>query len=323
MTNLYVDYIKENLKDDPLISVIVINFNGKKYIGEILDNCIRSIFNNSYRNFELLFIDNGSKDDSVEHIKKLFGGDKRLRIIELNKNYGTTGAKNFGVKLSKGELLYVLNTDIYLKKETLKKMSEVMKNNSDIGILSCKLVKPNGIVQSEGKSFYTNYSLLGTLYPTLFDGLYFKNIKKRGNLNIVDWITGGALMIRKNIFDILGPYDENYFMYSEEVDIAYKAKKIGYKVACINDYETLHFHKLTSKNFSKWQSDLVSRNQLLFLQKNFTGKRKAWGYGCYIIGIFNKILSSLINLDPNDLKRAISQARAFDYMKKPPIIPQG
>lgn len=315
--------IEELAYDNPLISILIVNFNGKKYLGEILDNCIKSIFNNDYENYEILFIDNGSIDDSVEHIKKLYGNDKRLRIIKLDKNCGTTGAKNIGVKLSKGELLYILNTDIYLRKETLKKMNEVMKNNPDVGILSCKLVRPNGQIQTEGESFYTNYSLLGTVLPSLNHRLYMQNIEKRNNLNIVDWISGGALMIRKHLFNKVGPYDENYFMYSEEVDLSYKVNKLGYKVACITDYETLHYHKLTSKNFSKWQSDLVSRNQLLFMTNNFTGKRLALGLGFYFIGIFNKLASSLIKLDKMELKRGLSKIHAFAYVKKPPIIPTG
>ena len=87
--------------------LLIINFNGRKYLGEILDDCIRSILDNDYKKFEVLFIDNCSKDDSIDHIKNLFGYDKRVKIVRLNKNYGTTGAKNIGIKLSKGDFIYI------------------------------------------------------------------------------------------------------------------------------------------------------------------------------------------------------------------------
>lgn len=314
--NVYLDDFKS-----PLISILVINFNGSKYLGDILDNCIKSIFDNDYENFELLFIDNGSRDDSVEHIRNLFSYDERLKIVELKNNYGTTGAKNRGIKISSGELIYILNTDIYLKKETLKIMSKIMEQNPDIGILSCKLVRPDGEIQSEGESFYIRHSILGIVYPTFYRKLYLNNIKKRGNLNLVDWISGGALMIRKNLFDKLGPYDENYFMYSEEVDIAYKVKRMGYKVACITDYETIHYHKLTAKHYSRWQSDLVCRNQLLFMLKNYRGQKLAMGLGYYILGIAHNFLVSLLKLDEVELKRGFSRIRAFSYAKTPPKGP--
>jgi len=314
---------KKNLKNNSeyLISIIIVNYNGRKYLGEILDDCIKSIIENDYENYEILFVDNGSKDDSIEHIKKNFSHEKRLKIIPLGDNYGTTGAKNRGIRLSKGELIYLLNTDIYLKKNTLKKMNKVMQDNKDIGILSCKLVGPDGKLQTQGESFYSNSSLLGVLYRSLYERVYLKNIKRRDNLNLVDWISGGALMIRSSLFEQIGEYDENYFMYSEEVELAYRVKKLGYKVACLSDYETIHYHKLTTRHYSRWQSDLVYRNMYLYMIKNFRGERLAFGLGCYILGIMHSFALSLIRLDEIELKNAYSKIRAFSYSKKPPKRP--
>ena len=82
------------ITDHPLISVVLLNYNGKKYLGNILDNCIISILNSDYSNLELLFVDNGSNDDSIRHVKKKFCIDSRVKIISLQKNYGTAKGKN-------------------------------------------------------------------------------------------------------------------------------------------------------------------------------------------------------------------------------------
>jgi len=310
------------IQDDPLISILVINFNGRKYIGQVLDDCIRSILESEYPKFEVLFLDNGSKDDSIEHINHMFGHDDRLKILDLGRNYGTAGAKNIGIEASKGELIYLLNTDIYLKKDNLRIMSDIMSKHSDIGILGCKLVSPSGELQTEGESFSNRLSLIGSIFPSLYKKTYMRRIKRRDNLNLVEWIVGGALMVRKNIAEYLDQYDEEYFMYSEEVDLAYKVRKLGYEIACINDHETIHYGKHTTKHFSGWQRDLEARNQLLFILKNFEKSELALSLSYLIVSIFFDFIISLVKFDELEYKKGLSKIRAFSYINKPPIVPQ-
>jgi len=305
------DTLIEN--DHPLISIIIINFNGLKYFGKILDDCISSILINEYSNIEIIFVDNGSSDSSREHIHNAFGYDERIRIVALDKNRGTVVAKKIGIRESKGDFVFLMNNDIILKKDTLTKMVEALKNNPDIGILGCKLVYPCGGIQSEGEPFDTAapVSLLHVISPSIWK----RRIKtlRRGDLNLVDWVYGAATMMRKNSLNL---YDEEYFMYNEEVDLAYKVKKIGYNVACLTACEAIHYRNATARHFSTWKRDLVARNELLFICKNFPPTQLAWSVVIFAISIIDGLLFSLLKLNKTQLLNNLSKIKAFFSVKK-------
>ncbi len=304
-----------------LVSIIVINFNGKKYLGNVLDDCISSILNNEYFNFEVLFIDNGSSDGSVEHIKHSFGHDDRIRIISLGKNHGTAKAKNEGIKASKGDIILLLNNDVILKKETLTEMVKVMKINPDIGILGCKLISPSGETQSEGESFSCFTSLLNIMYFSLWKRKNETKTNKLGNLNMVEWVIGAAIMVRRNMITKLSLYDEDYFMYCEEEDLAYRAQKAGYKVACLTTCEVIHYEDATARHFSAWQRDLRARNDLLFIFKNYSQSKLARALLLCILKIFYLWVYNFVTFDKFGLREVSSNFKAFRYIKqyvKPP-----
>jgi GT2 family glycosyltransferase len=315
--------LKNSIDKNPLVSIAVINYNGVKFLGEILDNCILSILNNDYDNFEVLFMDNGSSDNSIEYIQEKYGYDKRLKVVPLNQNLGTSGAKNVSIKISKGKYVFLLNTDIILPKYTLRKMVDVFENNPDIGILSGKLEYPDGETQSEGELFNIKESLMFALSPSLQLKVNRSNVTRQrvGNLTYVDYVIGAALMTRKDILNKLGSYDDAYFMYSEEVDLAYRVKKAGYKVACLNSLTVIHHENKTASNFSKWKLELLSRNHLLFIFKNYSSHQLAKALSTYFLRIFAHFFKSLILREKYEWETALSYLRAFDYIKKPARLP--
>ena len=177
---------------------------------QVLGHEVLCVLGSDFYNFELIIVDNGSSDGSVEHLKSRFGHDSRLKIIALEENLGTTGGKNIGIKSSKGKYVFVLNNDLYLKKQTLTKMIKIMEENEDIGILSCKLITPKGELQSEGEFFTYKHSLLKAVTPTLLEKVNKNKIIKNrvDGLNHVDWMVGAALMLKKDLIIKLNLYDE-------------------------------------------------------------------------------------------------------------------
>ena len=115
----------------PLVSLIVINYNGKSKLGSLLDKCLSSLLNTDYANFEILFVDNNSTDDSVEYVMKKFN-DPRIRIIRLEKNYGYAGAVNRALKHAKGEFIAVLNNDVIVNKDWLKHIITFLSSNCSV-----------------------------------------------------------------------------------------------------------------------------------------------------------------------------------------------
>lgn len=300
----------------PLVSIVVINFNGKKYLGNILDDCVSSILNSEYHSFEVLFVDNGSSDGSVEHIKGLFRSDDRIRIISLDRNYGTTKAKNEGIKASKGDMILILNNDVILKKETLTELVEVIKSDPAMGIIGPKLISPSGEIQSEGESFSELLSLLNVICPSLWERNNKIETKKLGDLNMVDWMIGAALMVRRDMIIKLNLYDTDYFMYAEETDLAYRAREAGYKVACLTTCEAIHYGNATARHFSAWKSDLLARNELLFIQKNYSKTKLARALLLFTLRIFRYLVHSSVTFNGFELKTALSRIKAFWYIKK-------
>jgi GT2 family glycosyltransferase len=198
-------------------------------------------------------------------------------------------------------------------------MIDVLEKNPNIGILSARLVTPKGELQTEGNFFSYKTSLLGAVYPSLLDKQQSKKISENrvGKLNIIDWMTGAALMLRKDIVISVKMYDEDYFMYSEEVDLAYRVKQSGYKVACMNDYEIIHFGNVTASHFNDWRRNLMARNILLYFFKNFHGQKLALSLFNFVLSTLMRFVISIIRLDELEWKIAISQIKAFQYVNEP------
>lgn len=308
---------------NPLVSIVIINYNGLKYLPNILIECLASILTNSYQNLEILFIDNGSTDNSINFIKNHFNNDRRIKIISLYKNYGTSKAKNIGIMRSKGELILFLNNDIILEKDTLKKMVYTMFNRPELGILGCKLILPSKAIQSEGELFPKFSTLnLSKKHPQVWRRKNIQNIKKGEYLNIVDWVIGAVVLIKKETLLLLKSYDEDYYMLFEELDFAYRAKKAGYEVACMTNSSAIHYYEMTAKHFSEWKRKLYARNALLFIYKNYSNILFIRAITIYFISIFIKFLWGLIILNKYYINNGILLIKAFRYIKEPVCSPE-
>src|SRR3989338_3853888 len=115
------------------LSVVVLNWNGKQY----LNNCLGSLSKQNYKDFEVILVDNGSTDGSVDYVRKNF---PKARVIENKKNLGFTIGNNIGIEKSKGRYVFILNNDTKLDKSCLKELVNVMDSNKKIGMVSAKML---------------------------------------------------------------------------------------------------------------------------------------------------------------------------------------
>ena len=115
----------------PLVSVIIVNYNGKM----LLKQCLPSLLQTDYPSYEIIVVDNGSSDGSIKFVKENF---PTVKVIQLNKNYGYTGAVNSGVKYAKGELLAILNNDITVERTWLKELVKVILEKPNAGSVAPK-----------------------------------------------------------------------------------------------------------------------------------------------------------------------------------------
>lgn len=198
-----------------LVSIVIVNHNGRRWI----KSCLESVYHQTYKNFEIIFIDNASTDDSINIIKKNY---PKIRIIENKTNTGYGRANNLGVTYAIGEIIFFLNNDTVLGEDTLEKLV-VYKRNNNLNILGPK------ILNYEGKEVHVGYKC--TIDYTGYIGSGHKTF----------FIDGCALMISKEDFLNLDGFDEKYFMYSEDIDLCWRAHLYGMKVDICNATSIKHF----------------------------------------------------------------------------------
>ena len=200
------------------VSIIIVNWNGK----EFLKSCLKSIFNQTYSNFEVIVVDNHSFDESVDFIKDNFPD---VKIIELDKNYGFAKAANIGIKKATGKYILILNNDIILQPDSLEKMVKFMNERKDVGIIQPKVVISSIEKLDNCGSFFTDF---GWPYHRC---LYRDPNIPEANVELpVCSAYGACMLIRREVFEKIGLFDEKYFMYGEELDLCCRAWLSGYKV---------------------------------------------------------------------------------------------
>lgn len=249
---------------DPSVSIIILNYNGYTNLGNKIIEYLDSVMQTDYPDFEVIFADNGSNDESIKIIQNNFRSSPELKIFRLDKNYGYAEGNNKSVKScrERSEYLAFLNNDIKVQPDWLKPMIEEMEKDPKIGILGGKILKvSDGSVDSAG-GFIDRY---GFSYIRK-NGSNENNIKKD-----VFFVFGSVMIIRRNIFETCKGFDENFFLQNEEIDLCWRVHLRGYKVVYISD--SISFHDSgasTSKVPSPVMSFHSSKNRLSMLIKNYS-----------------------------------------------------
>lgn len=224
-----------------VLSIIILSYNTK----DLILKCLSSIFSNYKKElkeglFEVIIVDNASTDGSIERIKNYELGIKPLKliIIKNGQNVGFAKGINIGAKEAKGKYLFFLNSDTELKNDKLKEMVVFLKEHAEVGILGAKMVNENG---SPEKSTGKFFNLLNTILM-LAGGERFGMLRFSPNKNeIVDWVSGGAMMIKSELFKKLSGFDEGFFMYVEDMDLCFRAKNLGFSTSFF--LKAVIFHK--------------------------------------------------------------------------------
>ena len=236
-------------------SIIIVNYNTKN----LLKNCLDSIFNNFNKDdFEVIVVDNNSNDKSIEMLKRY--GDI-IKVVENQKNFGFGKANNIGTKVAQGEYLFFLNSDTIIHSNILSKINSEFESDNSVGIVSPKLILNNGKQQEHAYGKFPN--LLNIIVAK------FKKQKFSNHKNFeVDWVSGAALIVRKNIFKEVKGFDNKFFMYFEDIDLCKKVKRLNYKIVVLNKVKILH---LGGKSIKKTgiRKRYYHHSQNYYFKKNF------------------------------------------------------
>lgn len=231
------------------------NWNAEQF----LPNCLKSIYSQNYKNFEVILVDNASTDNSVAIVKKRF---PTVRIIQNSKNLGYAKGNNIGMREATGNYILLLNTDTIVSEGAIGRMVKAFEIDKDLGIVGCRLVLPNGKLDHQGAAFFNPYNHLLEILR-----IKKEQIVKRDGLLYVDWVKGAALMAKKDVLKKIGLLDPEYFTYFEDMDLCKRAKDAGYRVGCVVDDEIQHIMMGSSKP-KKESTIIFRRNRMLYWLKN-------------------------------------------------------
>jgi len=233
-----------------MLSIIIINYNHRNYLKQCLKNIVEANIN---LDFEVIVIDNNSKDTSKKFLSELNIPSLKLKVILNNKNYGFAKANNQGIKLAQGKYVLILNPDVIVLKDSVEKLYQFLEENSEAAMVGPKLLNPNGTIQYSSCKFPCWYmpilrrTFLGKL-PFLKKelGKYLMSDWQHNETREVDWLLGAALMIRKEVLEKINYFDERFFLYFEDTDLARRIWKFGKKVYYFPEAQMYHFHQRLS-----------------------------------------------------------------------------
>ena len=234
------------------------NFNGE----HLLKECFDSIFSQTYKNFDVFMIDNNSSDNSLAFIKEDY---PNVKIISLKNNIGYGPADNLVIKkLLKKRYKYILtlNNDIKFSKDFIKKQIEIMKKDSQIGVLGPLIY--NYPKRGKKNSVYESYGMMD------FKVGAPKSIK---DINIsrtyeVDSLIGCSFLVRREVYEKIGFFDEEFFMYWDDYDFLQRVKKAGFKIKFVPKIKLYHFCGASSDNTSFPKKYYLTRNRFMLVKKH-------------------------------------------------------
>jgi GT2 family glycosyltransferase len=246
------------MEDKPLISVIVLNYNGKAY----LKKCLSTLHNQTYPNVEIILVDNGSSDGSVEFIREHY--THWIRLIVSPENIGFAAGNNLGIRASKGKYIATLNNDTEADPYWLEELIKGMKVDERIGMCASKiyLSKDPYIIDSVGHIIYRDGSNRGRGRLEEDKGQFSKEEE-------VFFPSACAALYSKKMLDEIGLFDESFFAYYEDADLGLRARLAGWK--CIFLPRAIVYHKYsgTAGAYSPLKAYLVERNRIWMVTKNF------------------------------------------------------
>ncbi|MGQ9778132.1 MAG: glycosyltransferase family 2 protein [Thermodesulfobacteriota bacterium] len=242
------------------LSVIIVNWNAK----ELLKACIESIYRNAgHILLEIIVVDNASTDGSQGMIKELF---PRAVLIENKRNLGYSRANNIGFNYSKGKYLLFLNPDTLVPEKTLEKAFLFMEENKDAGIVGCKHLNSDGSFQPSAFGFIPLASIFAYILG-LNKLIKISWLKKLSKTRTVGYVQGSFLLIRREIFQEIGGFDENFFLYGEDVDLCKRVWDLGRKVYYYPDIFIIHYLGGSSRNNPETLKHFIS-SSLYFYKKH-------------------------------------------------------
>ncbi|MEO0189824.1 MAG: glycosyltransferase [candidate division WOR-3 bacterium] len=294
---------------EPEISIVVVNFNVKHF----LEQCLMAIERARYNlNIEVIVVDNASVDGSQAMVRKKF---PNVRLIENYKNLGFARANNQALKIARGKYILILNPDTLIQEDTLVILKRFLDEHPEASAVGCKLLNPDGSFQIASRRSlptpwvaFTKITGLSKIFPkTRLFGQYNLTYLSCDLEGEVDVLSGALMLVRSDILRTVGYFDEDYFMYGEDIDLCYRIKKAGGRIYYTPKTKAIHYKgESTKKGDFSYITNFYS-SMLIFINKHFKDRYSIFvkvilragiyfrAFLAYIVSIFKNIGAPLFD----------------------------
>lgn len=226
-----------------ILSVIIVSYNSSSFLELCLHSVAKAISQLEIES-EVIVVDNSSSDDSCEVLNNKFSF---VKLIQNDENIGFSKANNLGVSKAKGKYICILNPDTVLQENTFDEILKFYKSNIKVGFVGCQMIDGNGMFLKESKRVIP--SIFSSFMKVLGISKFYYSALDKDKRGYIDILAGAFMFVEKTIYDSVKGFDEDYFMYGEDIDLSYKALKKGYSNYYLGDVKIIHFKgESTDKN---------------------------------------------------------------------------
>jgi GT2 family glycosyltransferase len=238
-----------------MISVVIPNYNGRRY----LEGCLPSLSAQTFEDFEVIVVDNGSKDGSCEYVAEEF---PRVRIVENEENLGFAAGVNSGISIARGEHILTLNNDTVAEREFIGSLAEAIGSDGRVGMCASKMLFLDGRINSAGICLSRSGAAWDRGMGEADRGQYDAACEVFGP-------SAGAALYRREMLDEIGLFDEDFFAYMEDVDLAFRGRLAGWRCLYVPGARVRHVHGGTAGFGSDLSVYYGNRNILWYPVKDF------------------------------------------------------
>lgn len=263
----------------PLVSIIIVNFNGR----EFLKRCLTSFLNTDYPHFEVIVVDNGSTDGSVDLVERLFGSHSCIKIVKNCENSGHAEGCNIGARTARGEFLVFLDSDtemnapgfvaanhedLCVSDDWLWELVRAMERDESIGVAQAKIL----LAKDRSRLDHTGIAVdaLGTWHTTYGS----KENEFRKNFEIFA-ASSGCCITRRKVFNEIGGFDSDYFIYDDDTDLSFRTRLLGYRIYFVSSSKVTH-HGDVLRGARQKNVYHSAKNKLCTVLKNYELKNLWW-----------------------------------------------
>jgi GT2 family glycosyltransferase len=254
------------------LSIIIVNYNVKEFLQNLIFSIQKAAFN---LNYEIIIVDNNSEDGSVEFIREKF---PFIKLLVNKENLGFSKANNNALSKAQGKYILILNPDTLVSEDTFSKMIIFFETNPNAGLAGCKILNPDGTLQLAcRRSFpgpwtaFCKVTGLSSLFPhsRLF-ARYNLTYLNENETYEVDAVSGSFMMITREVYEKVGGFDEEFFMYGEDLDLCYRIQKAGLKVFYVHSTQIIHYKGESTKRSSLDETKFFYNAMHLFVKKHLS-----------------------------------------------------